>query len=98
MWRKPGEELRENNFLLPATCGGRGRFTVWGCMKSSGVKNLHLLEGIMNKHFSVNVLRDYLKASVKNLGFKSILHFTTTITQNILYHFERSGTCKTAQK
>jgi len=59
MWRKPREELRENNFLLPVKCGG-GRFTVWG----SGVENLHLLGGIMNKHFSVNVLRDYLKASV----------------------------------
>ena len=49
MWKKPGEEFRENNFLLPEKYVGVS-VKVWGCMEASGVVNLHLLEGIMNKH------------------------------------------------
>jgi hypothetical protein len=75
VWRKPGEELRENNFLLPVKYGGGS------VMEASGLVNLHLLEGILNKHVHMNVIREYLKASAEKLGFKNILHFTTTITQ-----------------
>jgi hypothetical protein len=67
LWRKPGEEQPENNSLLPVKYGG-GSITVWGCMEASGVENLNLLKGIMNKHVYINVLRVYLKASAEKLG------------------------------
>jgi hypothetical protein len=72
VWRKPREELRENNSLLPVTYGG-GSFTVCGCMEALAVGNLNLLKGIMNKHVYVNVLRVYLKASAEKLGIQE--HF-----------------------
>jgi hypothetical protein len=71
---EPGEEFRENNFHLPVKYGG-GSVTVWGCMEASGVENLHLLEGIMNKHFYVNVLREYLKVSTETLGIQERFAF-----------------------
>jgi len=69
VWRKPGEEFRENNFLLPVKYVG-GSVTVWRCMEASGVENLHLLECIMNKHVYVNVLKEYLKATAEKLGIQ----------------------------
>ena len=60
------------NFLLPVKYVG-GSVTVWGCMESSWVENLHLLEGIMNKHVFVKILREYLKASAEKLGIQE--HF-----------------------
>jgi len=74
VWRKPGKELRENNFLLLVIyCGGS--VTVWGCMEASGVENLHLHEGIMNKHVYVNVFPEYLKAGAENFGIQEPFAF-----------------------
>jgi len=62
-----------------------GTVMVWVCMAASGVAILHFIEGIMNKHVYANILRKHLKASTENLGFKNIVHFTMTMTQNILH-------------
>jgi hypothetical protein len=65
---------------------GGGSIAVCRYMEASGVENIQLNEeDIMNTHVYVNVLREYLKASAKKLGFKNILHFTTKINQNILH-------------
>jgi hypothetical protein len=88
VWRKPGEELRENNFLLPIKYGC-GSVTVWGCMEASGVGNLHLLGGIMNKHFYVNVFRGYLKASAENLGIQEHFEFYHANCPNHSAHLVR---------
>jgi hypothetical protein len=63
-----GENTRKhcgkNSFLLPFKYDGRS-VTVWGCMASSGVGNPHFIEGIVNKHVCVNVVRENTKVVLK---------------------------------
>jgi hypothetical protein len=62
VWREPGEELCSK--VKHVGCS----VTSWGCVAASGVGNLHLIEGITNKHIYVNILREHLKASAEKLG------------------------------
>ena len=48
---------------------------------ASGVGSLHFIEGIMNKNFYVNILREHLK----NFEFKDNVQFTMAMAQNILH-------------
>lgn len=48
---------------------------VWGCMAASGVGNLHFIDGIMNKHVYLNILKTNLKESVKKLGIECNFQF-----------------------
>jgi len=54
-------------------------------MAAYGVGHLNFMEDIMNKHVCLNILRERLKACAESLGFKKMLHFTMTVTQNILH-------------
>lgn len=74
VWRKPGEAFSKQN-LLPTVKHGGGSVMVWGCMAASGVGNLHFIEGIMDKHLYVDILRQNLKVSVEKLGLKDIFTF-----------------------
>jgi len=52
---------------------------------ASGVGNLHIVEGIMNKHIYVNIPQEHLKASAKNLGIQEHFAFYHDSGQNILH-------------
>jgi hypothetical protein len=58
-------------------------------MEVSAVGNLHLLGGIMNKHFYVNVLREYLKASAEKLGIQEHFAFYHDNCPNHSVHLVR---------
>ena len=70
-------------YLRPTVKHVGGSVIVWGCMAASGVRNLHFVEGGMNKHAYVNILWARLRESAEKFGFKKILHFTMRPTQNI---------------
>ena len=41
---------------------------VWGCMSSQGTGKLHIIQGIMDKHYYVDMLKQNVKDSVEKLG------------------------------
>jgi hypothetical protein len=63
---EPREELHKINLCSTVKHIG-GSTTVWECL-ASGVGNLNFIEGIMNKHFYVDILKAHPKASAGNLG------------------------------
>jgi len=66
-WRKPKTALDKIN-LAPTVKHGGGKVMVWGCMSSAGVGQLVLIEGIMDKTYYLNILRDNIKKSASNLS------------------------------
>jgi hypothetical protein len=61
---------------------------------ASGVGNIHITEGIMNKHVCVNIPPEHLKTCAENLGIQEHFAFYHENGQN-LYTF---GVCTIAQK
>ncbi|GFU21674.1 transposable element Tcb1 transposase [Trichonephila clavipes] len=59
--------------LRPNVKYGRGSQIVWGCMANSGVRNLHFIDGIMNKYIYLDILNRNLKQSASKLGISG--HF-----------------------
>lgn len=41
---------------------------VWGCMSSAGIGKLHFINGIMDKHMYIEILRQNLTPSVEKLN------------------------------
>lgn len=74
MWRKPNHELEGKNLRKTVKHGG-GSVMVWGCMAASGVGNLHFIDGIMNKHVYLAILKKNLKESVQKLGIEDNFKF-----------------------
>lgn len=74
VWRKPNKELEGKNLRKTVKHGG-GSVMVWGCMAASGVGNLHFIDGVMNKHVYLTILRQNLKDSVRKLGIESNFQF-----------------------
>ncbi|GFW34529.1 transposable element Tcb1 transposase [Trichonephila clavipes] len=72
VWRKSNTEMHVKN-LRPAIKYGGGNQIVWGCMASSGVKNLHFIDGIMNKYIYLYILKRNLRQTVSKLGISG--HF-----------------------
>ncbi|GFV99135.1 transposable element Tcb1 transposase [Trichonephila clavipes] len=54
--------------LRPTVKYGRCDQIVWGCMASSGFRNLHFTDGIMNKYVNLDILKRNLKQSASKLG------------------------------
>lgn len=48
---------------------------VWGCMAASGVGNLHFIEGIMDKHIYLDILKTHVKESASKLGIADNFKF-----------------------
>ena len=46
-----------------------------GCMGASGVGNLAIIEGILDKYKYMQILKDNLMRSVKKLGLERNFHF-----------------------
>lgn len=70
VWRKVNEALKCEN-LRPTVKHGGGSVMVWGCISSEGVGKLVFIEGIMNKTYYLNLLKENLRSSAKDMG---ILH------------------------
>lgn len=69
VWRKPNEEFNRKNTRVTVKHGG-GSIMVWGCMAANGVGNLHFIDGIMDKHAYLNILKYNLAQSAAILGFE----------------------------
>lgn len=67
MWRKPNTALEKKN-LVPTVNHGGGGVKVWGCMSSAGVGELVFIEGIMEKAYYLNILKENLQKSTPNLN------------------------------
>ena len=55
---------------------GGGSVIVWGCMSAYGVRNLVFIDGIMDRHKYLDILKDNLEDSAKKWELK-------IMTQNI---------------
>lgn len=56
MWRKRGEHLNPKNVIRTVKHGG-GNMLVWGCMSASGVGNLVFIDGKMDQHLYIDILK-----------------------------------------
>ncbi|GBM91286.1 Transposable element Tc1 transposase [Araneus ventricosus] len=74
VWRRRNEELNLKN-LVGTVKYVSGGVLVWGCMSASGLGNLVFIHDIMNHALYLNILRDNLKLSAKNLDIGKNLFF-----------------------
>lgn len=74
VWRKPNEELRERN-LRPTVKHGSGSVMVWGSMSAAGPGKLHIIEGIMDHKYYLNILRSNLAETADKLGLSEDYYF-----------------------
>lgn len=74
VWRQPNTEL-QNKHLKPTVKHGGGSVMVWACMAASGVGNLVFIEGTMDKHMYLQVLKDNLLQSAEKLGLEGKFRF-----------------------
>jgi len=58
-------------------------------MATSGAGNLHIIEGIINKHVYVNIPPEHLKTCAENLGIQEHFAFTMTMAKT----FSTFGAC-----
>ncbi|GFV34533.1 transposable element Tc1 transposase [Trichonephila clavipes] len=67
VWWKSNTAMHVKN-VRPPVKYRKGNPIVWGCIASSGVGNLHFIDGIMNKYVYLDILKLNLKKSVSKLG------------------------------
>ena len=72
VWRKPNTELRPQN-LKPTVKHGGGHIMVWGCISSKSVRYLEIIDGIMNQHSNLKILKYNLKQSAEKWVSKTLL-------------------------
>ena len=66
--RRPPNKAYDPHYTLPTVKHGGGSIQVWGCMSSSGVGRIHLVDGLMDSQQYVNILKKNLRPSVLKLG------------------------------
>jgi len=74
VWRKPNKQMDCKN-LYPTVKHGGGNVLVWGCMSVTGVGKLVFIDGIMDQHIYLNILRNNLHASVEKLNIGNLFIF-----------------------
>ena len=67
MWRRPGEEYKDNCFL-PTVKHGGGNVMVWGCMSAAGVEELHFIEGNINSNMYCEILTQSIIPPSKHIS------------------------------
>ena len=67
VWRKPNEALNIKN-IRPTIKHGGGSVMVWGCMSALGVGKLVFIDGTMDKHVYLSILKERLHASAEKMG------------------------------
>lgn len=66
VWRSKGEAMR-TECLRPTVKHGGGNVMVWGCMASNGLGRLHFIDGIMNSDAYMEILKNQMLPSARNL-------------------------------
>ena len=69
VWRKKNEAYAPH-CTIPTVKFGGGSIMVWGCFCSSGVGNIHIVEGTMNGKKYREILENNLLTSVRSLELK----------------------------
>ncbi|GBN28123.1 Transposable element Tc3 transposase [Araneus ventricosus] len=64
--RKPNELEMKN--LTPSVKPGGGSQMVWGCMSAVDVRNLHFIDGMMDKYMYLDILKQNLQQSAEKMG------------------------------
>ncbi|GFU71166.1 transposable element Tc1 transposase [Trichonephila clavipes] len=67
IWREAGKALAPKNTIKTVKFGG-GSVLVWGCMLAG---ELAFIDGIMDKHVYLGILKDNLEKSASKLGLGS---------------------------
>ena len=57
VWREAGSSLKNNN-VLPTVKHGGGSIIIWDCLTAKGIGNLVKIDGNLNAHLYVDILRD----------------------------------------
>ena len=66
MWRKPNEALNIKNIRPIIKHDGRS-VMVWGCMSALSVGKLMFIDGTMDKHVYLSILKEHLLYNTKHL-------------------------------
>lgn len=74
VWRKPCTEMKQSHVKATIKHGG-GSVMVWGCMSAAGVGNLHFIEGNMDQHQYLRILKQNLAESAEKLGIRDTFQF-----------------------
>lgn len=74
VWRKPREELKLKNLKATVKHGGQ-HVMLWGCMSSTGVGEIHFIDGIMNQYYYLKILKQHLLSSAEKLGIQQNFKF-----------------------
>ena len=67
VFRTPNEALNVKN-IPPTIKHGGGSIMVWGCMSALGVRKLVLIDGTMDKHVYLWILKEHVHASAEKMG------------------------------
>lgn len=70
VWRKPNTSL-DKQHLQPTVKYDGGLVMVWDCFSYNGVGKLHFIDGIMDQHKYIDILKQNLKDSVTKLGIEN---------------------------
>uniref|UniRef100_A0A671VT84 Sleeping Beauty transposase HTH domain-containing protein n=1 Tax=Sparus aurata TaxID=8175 RepID=A0A671VT84_SPAAU len=62
VWRRNGEEYKEK-CMVPTVKHGGGSVLMWGCINAAGVRELHLIDGIMNSQMYCSILKEKMLPS-----------------------------------
>ena len=74
LWRRKNEELNPNSLVGTVKHDGGG-VLVWWYISASKLSNLVSIDGMMNHSLYLNILRDNLKLSSRNLCIRNNLIF-----------------------
>lgn len=66
VWRQPNTAFKKKNVQPTVKHGGQS-VLLWGCMSAAGVGNMEFIDGIMDKHKYVNILKANLIQSANKL-------------------------------
>lgn len=74
VWRKRNSALLTKNLRATVKHGG-GHVMLWGCMAYNGVGNISFIEGNMNAHSYIDILRGNLLRSAEKLEIQTSYYF-----------------------
>ncbi|GFX24998.1 transposable element Tcb1 transposase [Trichonephila clavipes] len=86
IWREAGKALALKNTIKAVKFGG-GSVLVWGCMSAGGVGELAFIDGIMDKHVYLGILKDNLeKSATQSPGLNVIKNLWSQLEKAVHEH------------